>query len=39
MWSRCADNLEESGYETGVVIDEVESLRRLGPVSVNLGRM
>jgi len=26
MWSRCADNLEESDYETGVVIDEVKSL-------------
>ena len=39
MRSGCADNLEESGYETGVVIDEVESLRRLDPASVNLGRM
>jgi len=36
VWSGCADDLEESSYETGVVIDEIKSLRRLDPVSVSL---
>jgi len=38
MWSGRADDLEESGDEPEVVIDEGKSRRGLDSVSVNIGR-
>lgn len=33
------DDLEVSGHETEVIVNEVESRRRLRPISVNCGRI